>query len=167
MNLNLNVKPFQETLYDGYCGPASLKIVLDYYGLQKSEKELAELCGWKKNVGVDDRGIKKAAETLGFKVEIKENSSFEDIEKWLERGVPVIVDWFTAGRNDYPYSEMADGHSSVVTGLDDGFIYLQDPEIGGIRKIKREDFLRVWFDFRGDYLKPEELIIRQIIAVYK
>jgi len=27
----LPVKPFQETLHGGYCGPASLKIVLDYF----------------------------------------------------------------------------------------------------------------------------------------
>lgn len=52
-------------------------------------------------------------------------------------------------------------------GLDDKFIYLQDPEIGKIRKIKRSDFMRVWFDFKGEYLKPNELIVRQLIAVYK
>ncbi|MCX6765192.1 MAG: hypothetical protein NT148_01485, partial [Candidatus Nealsonbacteria bacterium] len=61
----------------------------------------------------------------------------------------------------------ADGHYSVVIGLDDKFIYLQDPEIGRMRKIKRYDFMRVWFDFKGDYIKPNELIIRQIIVIFK
>src|SRR3989344_6607043 len=129
------------------CGPASLKIVLEYYGLSKSEDELAQLCKFKKGLGVDDRGIKSVAERLGFKAKIKNNSSFKDIEKWLKKGVPVIVNWFTRGRNDYPESETADGHYSVVCGLDDKFIYLQDPEIGKIRKIKRDDFMKVWFDF--------------------
>ncbi|OGZ64231.1 MAG: hypothetical protein A2998_00345 [Candidatus Staskawiczbacteria bacterium RIFCSPLOWO2_01_FULL_37_25b] len=163
----LKVKPFQETLHADMCGPASLKIVLDYYGIEKSEKELAKLCKIKKGLGVDDKGIKKVAEKLGFRVEIKNNSSFKDIEKWLKKGVPVIVDWFTRGRNDYPESETADGHYSVVCGLDDKFIYLQDPEIGKIRKIKRDDFMKVWFDFSGKYIKAEELIVRQIIAIYK
>ena len=37
----LKIKPFQETLHADMCGPASLKIVLDYYGVSKTEKELA------------------------------------------------------------------------------------------------------------------------------
>ena len=52
-------------------------------------------------------------------------------------------------------------------GLDDKFIYLQDPELGAMRKINRGDFMRVWFDFEGEYLKSNELIIRQIIIIYK
>ena len=102
-----------------------------------------------------------------IKIEIKNEAGFEDIERWLKKGVPVIVDWFTRGRQDYDDSEVADGHYSVVIGLDDEYIYLQDPETGGERKIDREDFMKVWFDFTGYYLKPEELIVRQLIAVYK
>lgn len=167
MNLKLNVQPFQETLHADMCGPASLKIVLDYYGVDKTEKELADLAGLVAGLGVDDVGIKKAAESLGFKVEIKNESSFEDIETWLKKGVPIIVDWFTRGRADYSDSEAADGHYSVVAGLDDEYVYLQDPEIGGERKISKEDFVRVWFDFTGKTIRPDELIVRQIIAIYK
>ncbi len=46
-------------------------------------------------------------------------------------------------------------------------IYLQDPEIGKVRKLNKEDFMRVWFDFTGKYIKADELIIRQIIAIYR
>ena len=162
----LKLKPFQETLHGDMCGPASLKIVLDYYAFDKTEKELAKIAGWKKGLGIDDKGIKKAAERLGFKVVIRNNSSFKDIQKWLDREVPVIVNWFSRGRNDYSESEMADGHYSVAVGLDDKFIYLQDPEIGKLRKIKRGDFMRVWFDFKNEYVKPKELIVRQIIAIH-
>lgn len=165
--IHLNVKPFQETLHADMCGPASLKIVLDYYGLNKTEKELAGLCKLVPGLGVDDKSIAEATETLGFKVEIKNDSSFKDIENWLLKDVPVIVDWFTRGRQDYNDSEVADGHYSVAFGLDDGFIYLQDPETGGERKIDREDFMKVWFDFTGLYIKSEELIIRQLIVIYK
>ena len=98
----LNVKPFQETLHAGMCGPASLKIVLDYYGLVKNEQELAELTGTTRDLGTDDKGIARAAESLGFKVLIKNESNLSNIEEWLNKGVPVIVDWFTRGREDYP-----------------------------------------------------------------
>ncbi|NTU66735.1 MAG: hypothetical protein HGB08_02300 [Candidatus Moranbacteria bacterium] len=167
MKTMLEIEPFQETLNASMCGPASLKMVLEYYGIEKSENELAEMCGHDKNLGVDDEGIKKAAEGLGFRVEIKNESSFKDVEKWLDKKVPVIVNWFTKGRQDYSDSEVADGHYSVVSGLDDQNIYLQDPEIGSVRKIAKNDFLKVWFDFRGEYIKSEELIIRQIIVIYK
>jgi predicted double-glycine peptidase len=163
----LNVKPFQETLHAGMCGPASLKIVFDYYGFNKSEKELALLAGTTCDLGTDEKGLVKAAKSLGFKCIVKNKSTFSDIEKWLKKGVPVIVDWFTRGRADYPSSEVADGHLSVVTGLDDKHIYIQDPEIGEIRIMERDDFMKVWFDFSGEFIKPKELIIRQIIVIYK
>lgn len=164
--ITLGVKPFQETLHQSMCGPASLKIVLNYYGMEKSEVELAKLCG-KTDGGVDGKGITAAAESLGFKVYVKNESSYNDIEEWLRRGVPVIVDWFTRGRQDYSDSEVADGHYSVVAGLDEENIYLQDPEIGGERKIGREDFMKVWFDFLGEYITSwDDMIIRQLIAVY-
>lgn len=162
----LKIKSFQETLSAGMCGPASLKILLSYYKVEKSEKELAKLCGTKKDLGTDDQGIKMAAESLGFKVKIKNNSSFKDIEGWLKKDVPVIVNWFTRGRADYTDSDVSDGHYSVVCGIDDKNIYLQDPETGSMRKLDKDDFMTVWFDFTGKHIKPSELIIRQIIVIY-
>ena len=163
----LPVKPFQETLFKSMCGPASLKMVFDYYGIEKSEKEIAKLAGTTEDLGTDDQGIKKAAESLGFKVEIKNESLLEDIQTYLNKKIPVIVNWFTRGRIDYDDSQVPDGHYSVVVGLDKEFIYLQDPEIGKLRKIERSDFMKVWFDFTGEYIKPNELIVRQVIAIQR
>ena len=120
-------------------------------------------------MGIDDAAIKKAAESFGFKVKIKNHSSFKDIKSWLNRGVPVIVDWFSRGSTDerYTESDVAGEHYSVVVGLEEKYIYLRDPEIDKIRKITKEDFLTVWFDFRGKYIKPNELIIRQLIAIHR
>lgn len=149
------------------CGPASLKMVLGYYGVEKSEAELAKLCGTDPDLGTDDISIKKVAEGFGFNAEIHNNSAFEDIQKWLDKKVPVIVNWFTRGRTDYDIAEVPDGHLSVVVGLDDESIYLQDPEIGELRKISRDDFMKVWFDFKGKRINSwGDLIIRQLIAIY-
>jgi len=163
----LPVKPFQETLHAGYCGPASLKMVLNYFGLEKGEEEVAERCGRDVKLGTNDAALKKAAEEYGFHVEIQNEASFADIQAWLNKKVPVIVNWFTRGRADYDDSHVPDGHYSVVVGLDDKNIYLQDPEIGNLRTISRDDFLRVWFDFSGDHITGwKDLIVRQVIAVY-
>ncbi|HBE90814.1 MAG: hypothetical protein A3E37_02905 [Candidatus Andersenbacteria bacterium RIFCSPHIGHO2_12_FULL_46_9] len=164
----LNVQPFQETLHGGYCGPASLKMVLAYYGVEKTEAEVAKECGRDPDLGTDDKSIKKAAERYGFKVEIQKEASFEDIQLWLDKKVPVIVDWFTRGRADYGDSEVPDGHYSVVVGLDKDNIYLQDPEIGKLRTLERSDFMKVWFDFTGENINSwDEMIIRQLIAIQK
>lgn len=163
----LSVKPWQETRPGGYCGPASLKMVLAYYGVDRSEKELAQRCGHDPERGTDNEAIKQAAESYGFKAEVQREASFDDIRRWLDKKVPVIVDWFTGGRPDRDESETPDGHCSVVVGLDESNIYLQDPELGALRTIKRENFLRVWFDFKGDYITGwKDMDIRQLIAVY-
>jgi predicted double-glycine peptidase len=162
----LKVEGFQETLHENMCGPASLKIILNYFGVKKEEQELADLMG-KTCLGTDDKGMKVAAESLGFQVVIKNESDFADIQEWLDRSVPVIVNWFTRGRSDYSDSDVADGHYSVVVGLDENNIYMQDPEIGKMRTINRDDFMRVWFDFSGETIKANELILRQLIAIYR
>src|SRR5687768_16572585 len=110
----LPIKPFQETLHAGYCGPASLKIVLGYYGVEKSEEELAEKCERDAALGTNAESLKKAAESYGFVVEIQNEASFEDTQAWLDKKVPVIVNWFTRGRRDYDDSAVPDGHYSVV-----------------------------------------------------
>ena len=158
----LPVKPFQETLFKSMCGPASLKMVFDYYGVEKSEAEIAKMCNVDEDLGTDDKTLKRVAEELGFNVEIKNNSTFEDIRRWLDKKVPVIVNWFTRGRADYDDSQVPDGHYSLVVGLDEEFIYIQDPEIGKLRKVEKNDFMKVWFDFTGEYINSDELIIRPV-----
>ncbi len=164
---HLPVKSFQETLGGGYCGPASLKIVLDYWNINQSEEEIAVACNRDSELGTDDMSLKKVAESYGLQVEIENNASFESIQRWLDRRVPVIVNWFTRGRVDYDEEEVPDGHYSVVVGLDDNYIYLQDPEIGGLRRLDRDDFMRVWFDFKSAHITSwDDMIIRQLIAIY-
>ena len=105
---------------------------------------------------------------FGLKSKLKNYSNLADIQKYLSKNIPVIVNWFTKGRKDYPESTVADGHYSIVVGLDKKYVYLQDPEIGKVRKLAKGDFMRVWFDYSGEFLKsPKQMIIRQLIAVYK
>lgn len=164
----IDIKPFQETLHASMCGPAVIAMMLDYYGIQKTEEEVAKLTGTSKELGTSDTDIKKALESFGLIGEIQNEASFDDIRRWLDKKVPVIVDWFTRGRSDYDDFQVADGHYSIVVGLDAQNIYLQDPETGGLRTLDRDDFIRVWFDFKSDHIMSwDDMIIRQLIAVYK
>jgi len=142
-------------------------MVLAYYGLKRSEKKLAELTQCNPTRGTSAHNLANAARTLGFKVKIKDLASFEDIQDWLARGVPVIVGWISPGENDENV-KMVDGHYSPVVGLDKKYIYIMDPEIAALRTIPRKDFLRVWFDFEGPTIsKPTDIILRRLIAIYK
>lgn len=154
----INLKPFRQT--PGLCGPASLKIVMDYYGISVSERKIAKAAGATKEKGVSFDGLARAAKHFKFNVFYKKNSSLDDIEKFINKKIPVIVDWFLED----------DGHYSVVSGIDRKNILLMDPSLDkGKRKISREDFLRVWFDFRGKFIrKPEDLVLRlMLVAVPK
>lgn len=148
------------------CGPACLRMVLAYYGLEKTEKELAERCKHTFEKGCKTEDMKWAAESYGFSATVKSYASFEEIQECVNQRVPVIVDWFTGGVNP-GMSDTPNGHSSVVVGLDEEKIHLLDPENGEIRHLTREAFLRCWFDWAStDYLHyVEQLILRQMLVI--
>ncbi len=151
----LLVKPFRES--PGYCGPASLHMVLGYFGIATTEQELAKLAKSLHRSGTSAEGLLTAAKKYGFQGKIKDKANFSDIQKWLDKKIPVIVDWFSEN----------DGHYSVVISLTKHYIFIQDPEIAGIRKIDCETFKREWFDFPGDFItSPKDVIIRRLIAIY-
>lgn len=153
----LKIKPYKQSI--GYCGPASLKMVLSYYGIDKSEKELAKLSGCKASKGVEAEGLLSAVKKLGLKGIIKDFSDFKDIRHYvLKKKIPVIVDWFSTD----------DGHYSVVVNIDNSKIYLLDPETARLKSIKLNDFKRIWFDFPNKFIKSKsELLVRRLLVVHK
>lgn len=153
----LDVKPYRQK--PGLCGPSSLKMVLDFFGIEKTETELAIMAGYTNQDGTKSEGLIKAAETLGLMAFQKDFSEIKDLKKnVIDKKIPVIVDWFSKD----------DGHYSVVVDIDDKNIYLQDPQLGELRTMDLETFKRVWFDFPGDYLKSkDDIIIRRIIVIRK
>lgn len=167
----LPVQPFQETLHVGACAPATLKMLLMYWDLPGKEKrdiDFFEALHHTPELGVDDETFVNALPGFGLEAAVKEYATFDDIKEWLDKKVPVVVDWFTPGRLDRADGEMPDGHYSIVVGLDDSNIYMQDPETGGLRTIARKDFYRVWFDFKQNNITSwDDMVIRWMAAVYK
>lgn len=150
----LRIKPFKQS--PAHCGPASLKMVLAYFGVHATEKQIAKLAGTDKD-GTRAKGLMKAAKHFGFQAHIRDFADIADIQHMLEYRVPVIVAWFSSD----------EGHYSVVVGMKGKKIYLQDPEIGKMRSMPLKTFKRVWFDFSGDFLKSKkDIVIRRMIAVY-
>ncbi len=143
----------------GLCGPAALKMVFDYYGLEMTEKKLSRFCRSTPERGTRAENMLKAASRLGFRGYIKNFATLADIKKLvLKKKIPVIVDFFSVD----------EGHYAVVRGIDAKNIYIEDPEYGLMRTIKLSDFKRVWFDFPGPYIKSKnDLVLRRMIVIYK
>lgn len=152
----LKVRPLEQSAH-GYCGPACLKMVLGYFGVKKSERELVRLTGATRKHGVDAVGLLKTARALGFRGFAKDYATFADLRRYiLKRRVPVIVDWFSED----------DGHYSVVAHVDRRNIYLCDPEFGRRRAMPLTTFRRVWFDYVPDAPRTKnDFVIRRMIVL--
>ena len=129
------------------CGPGALGIALSYFGIEKTEAELTELSsaieapGAVRYGGTEHEGMVAAGKALGFSVFTKEETTFEDLEYFInESKLPVIVGWF----------DTDDDHYSVAIELPEEEIVLADSSsLGPERRFKRDFFSKIWFDFVG------------------
>lgn len=152
----LPIRPHRQR--PSYCGPASLKMVLGYYGRSVAERQLGRLAGTTAAHGTPATGLVRAAEHLGFRATWRQSGTIAALRQYVRRGVPVIVNWFSTD----------EGHYSVVVGLDQRRIALQDPELGRVRWLSLDTFRRVWFDFPGDALRrPSDLVLRGYLVVFR
>lgn len=128
-------------------GPTALQEVLAYYGTDVGIDKLVNLTNNNEN-GTLPQNIADAADTLGFQSEIKENMSVEDLQGYVDQGVPVIVN-IQAGVNSTENvnwtSSQQNGEYLVVVGVDSQNVYLEDPTIlGSTGYIPNQEFLDRW-----------------------
>lgn len=149
------------------CGPACVKMILSYYGIDVTEDDICTHCDHTYELGCTNEAIQKALDHYGIASIIKTNCDLADIEYWIRHHIPVIIDWFTPGINPGP-EDMPNGHASIIVGIDRERVYMLDPENGQHRSILREEFMRVWFDWSIDpHITPStQLIIRLMIIPY-
>jgi ABC-type bacteriocin/lantibiotic exporter with double-glycine peptidase domain len=147
------------------CGPASLRIVLAYFGKPLRETIVARACRSSDKTGTTGANLVRGAQQLGFAARIIDNANLRTIQRWLERDVPVIVDWMSAIARRPGSAMMPCGHYAVACGLDREHIFLQDPAIGRRRRIARRDFQDLWFDFVGVRPRRRDLVMGRLIVV--
>ena len=142
----------------GYCGPTALRMVLEYFGVRKSEAALARRSGCTRRRGVTSEGLLAAARGLGFTGSIQDRATLADLRHWVaRRRVPVIVDWFSSDESHF--AVVADIHGTRLT--------LYDPEGGKLRRLPWATFRRVWFIFRGtDRPSKTALRVRRMLVIY-
>lgn len=135
--IRLQLKHFnQETDYS--CGPASLKIVFNFFNKECSEQKLIEKTGAMPKKGVQNKDLIRVIKVAGFFYFEKYNSSLKDINFFLKKKLPVIV--------NYTNPSSGKGHYAVVFGhnIKRHILCLADPINGDDYKLKESEFLKLW-----------------------
>lgn len=143
----LNV-PYLPQADDNTCGAACLRMVLDFYGKQKTESSLAlaSRTGYR---GTTAGNLVEVAEELGLKaVLISPETALTQLEEALQENKPVVA--LVSGML-LTGSLSGHAHFVVVTDATDELIQFHDPEHGPDRRVDRAHFLMSWayYEFRG------------------
>lgn len=121
-----------------FCGPTSLKMVLEGFGIRKTEDEIAKLAGTRKKKYTTHQGMIEACRKSGCSCFVHEDANMANVKTFLKAGLPVIIDW-TDNKSD-------DGHYSVITSLKGDRIFFSDPWYGPNYGIDRKTFEEYWDD---------------------
>lgn len=135
------------------CGPAALKMVLDFLGFDFSEKELSKLAKTTLKKGTDAKDLSAVAKKLKCSVLWKQGWSASEAKKYILEGKPIIANF----QQEPKYGE---GHYAVIIGFTkkEEFI-LADPALyRGFKKIKIDKFMKQWYELE-DKTKREGIAI--------
>lgn len=128
--------PYYKQLKDNWCGPACLQMVFAHYGKHISQEELAG----KLHVAPEDythnKDMVRVTQDMGFNAMEKTNCAWEDIQQYVEKNIPSIVNFIEPSEGE--------GHFGVVTDMNKEGITINDPWNGEGFHMTKEDFLQRW-----------------------
>lgn len=142
------------------CGPATLSMVLGFWGTDVSQKELADkMRPWQIASGDnDDKTIFSHefvdwAQEYGYEAISRVNGDIEVLKKLVSNNIPVVVKTWLNPDEDI-------GHFRLVRGFDQSkqVIIQDDSYHGKDKQISYYDFLNMWQPFNYNYIvvyKPE------------
>ena len=135
--------PLIQQKYNYSCATTALAMVMSYHDKKiydaneiwnASESDGPEV----RRKGNDMHGLKKAAKKYGFTdYEFRNNLSTDDLRTYIAQGIPVIVNI----RNYFGNSS----HAVVVTGYDEKYLYINDPNISSKYKKNYQQFTENWW----------------------
>ena len=167
--------PASQHVYQTFnnCGPATLTMVLSWYGTKKTQRELGELMRPYQNPkgDNDDKTIFPAefteyARKFEFSSINRPNGTIEQIKFFVENDIPVVVKTWLRPNEDI-------GHFRIVRGFDNNKkVVIQDDSYHGQnKKIAYDKFLAMWQPFNYGYMlvypKEKEKVISAILGEEK
>ena len=140
---------------DYSCGVSCFQAVIRYWGGEDlREDQLIKFLNTTPERGTYFTDLVQGAEKMGFRAEMRENLTLDDLKKSIEKGVPVIVNTQAWKLENQSWETDENGHYMVAIGVDNKNVYLEDPSILGSRGyIPHDEFIERWHDYGYDPTK--------------
>lgn len=146
MPKNLLPVPHRQQTEEADCLPICVAMVLEYFGHSPNYAKLYKLLN-ATPYGTPARNVQRLT-ALGCDV-VYSSSTLEGIAEYLTAGIPIIIFLRTS---ELPYWKIATNHAVVVVGLDEEFIYLNDPAFPTApQHVSHLEFLLSWLEFDYTY----------------
>ena len=129
--------PYFEQKKDYTCGPAVMRMVAAFFGTHYTLEQLYEIASPDPDAGTRNKDMIKVAKKLGFSVYSKNKASIKDIKKFLNKDLPVIVNFIEPRGKE-------EGHHSLIVGITDREIIFNDPAYGQGFSMGIAEFLSRW-----------------------
>lgn len=131
--------PFYSQKFDYSCGAATLRMVLAYWGINRSETTIARMAGTTKQHGTSPTGLVNAIRSMDLSYKRSAQAQLADISAALRRGRPVLIHYREPGEES--------SHYALVVGMNDKEIIMHDAYHGKDFILSRAEFRRRWIGY--------------------
>jgi len=138
----------QKTIY--YCGPACLQMVFGFFGLKKSQEEIAKQTKTNEKNGTLHKNMVNIILKNGFYCYVNNNSTLHEVKHLIDIGIPVIVNYLESSNDEV--------HYAIITGYEKDYLILNDPWNGKDLKLTNNFFKARWFDYHKHHIYEQGII---------
>ena len=135
------------------CGPAAVRSVLGYYGIESVEKDVIRATKTSKKWGAEPDDMENALKAMGLEVFQKSGMTVDELRLCTQRRIPVIVAIQAWGDRDDYSDDWDDGHYVVVKGVDDSVVRIEDPSSDSESQLPIEEFEERWRGWDDPYVR--------------
>ncbi len=148
-NFRLLTRTRQITEYS--CGASALQAVLSYWGNDLDETAIMQIIGTSEDVGTYPENIVRGVRALGLEAEAREKLTLDEVRRFGHPMIALCQVWRSQRSSaPRPEDDWDNGHYIVVLGVDDEYVYFQDPYLRmGKAFVTRQTFERHWHQIMG------------------
>lgn len=130
------------------CGPACLRMVLDYFGKPDTEADISDAVGCTPEAGTSPANMARYLRKRGFVARSRSMRNLADIKADIKRGRPSIIAYQAWSGSGVELAASNDhGHYSIITAVTADRVTLCDPSAKTKRiHLDHETFLARWHD---------------------
>lgn len=148
-NFRLLTRTRQITEYS--CGASALQAVLSYWGRDLEETEIMKIIGTSEDVGTCPHDIVRGVRALGLEAAARDELTLDEVRCFGHPMIALCQVWRSQRSSaPRPEDDWDNGHYIVVLGVDDEYVYFQDPYLRmGKAFVTRQTFERHWHQIIG------------------